>query len=49
MSEPANGVAEYVARGAAMAAAEAARRADMRTKRFDTIAVHGYQGLAYGR
>ena len=41
MSEHTNGVAEYIARGAAMAAAESARRADMRTKRFDTIAVHG--------
>ena len=41
MSEHTEGVAEYVARGAAMAAGEAARRAEMRTKRFDTIAVHG--------
>ena len=41
MSEHDNGVAEYVARGEAMAAAEAHRRAVMRTKKFDTIAVHG--------
>ena len=41
MSEHTNGVAEYVARGAAMAAAEQARRVEMRGKRFDTIAVHG--------
>ena len=39
MSE--QGVAEYVARGEAMAAAVAARRAVMKTKKFDTIAVHG--------
>lgn len=39
MSE--QGVAEYVARGEAMAAAIAARRAEMKTKKFDTIAVHG--------
>jgi len=41
MSEHHDGVAEYVARGAAMAEAEATRRAVMRTKKFDTIAVHG--------
>lgn len=41
MSEFSDGVAEYVARGEAMAAAVAARRALMKTKRFDTIAVHG--------
>jgi O-acetylhomoserine/O-acetylserine sulfhydrylase-like pyridoxal-dependent enzyme len=41
MSEHTDGVAEYVARGEAMAAAEAQRRAVMRTKKFDTIAVHG--------
>ena len=41
MSEHNNGVAEYVARGEAMAAAEANRRSVMRTKKFDTIAVHG--------
>jgi len=41
MSEYTDGVAEYVARGEAMAAAEARRRAVMRTKKFDTIAVHG--------
>jgi O-acetylhomoserine/O-acetylserine sulfhydrylase-like pyridoxal-dependent enzyme len=41
MSEHTNGVAEYVARGEAMARAEAERRSTMRTKKFDTIAVHG--------
>jgi O-acetylhomoserine/O-acetylserine sulfhydrylase-like pyridoxal-dependent enzyme len=41
MSEHHNGVADYVARGEAMAAAEAHRRKVMRTKKFDTIAVHG--------
>ncbi len=41
MNEYTDGVAEYVARGTAMAAGEAARRAVMRRKRFDTIAVHG--------
>ncbi len=41
MSEHSNGVAGYVARGEAMSAAEANRRAVMRTKKFDTIAVHG--------
>ncbi|MDJ0499072.1 MAG: PLP-dependent transferase [Acidimicrobiia bacterium] len=41
MSEHTNGVAEYVARGEAMARAEAERRSIMRTKKFDTIAVHG--------
>lgn len=41
MSQHTDGVAEYVARGEAMAAAEADRRAIMRTKKFDTIAVHG--------
>jgi O-acetylhomoserine/O-acetylserine sulfhydrylase-like pyridoxal-dependent enzyme len=41
MSEHSNGIAEYVARGEAMARAEAERRAIMRTKKFDTIAVHG--------
>jgi O-acetylhomoserine/O-acetylserine sulfhydrylase-like pyridoxal-dependent enzyme len=41
MSQHNEGVAEYVERGAAMAAAAAARRSEMRTKRFDTIAVHG--------
>jgi O-acetylhomoserine/O-acetylserine sulfhydrylase-like pyridoxal-dependent enzyme len=41
MSEHTNGVSEYVARGEAMAGAEAHRRSVMRTKKFDTIAVHG--------
>jgi O-acetylhomoserine/O-acetylserine sulfhydrylase-like pyridoxal-dependent enzyme len=41
MTEYSDGVAEYVARGEAMAAAEAHRRAVMKTKKFDTIAVHG--------
>ena len=41
MNQYRDGVAEYVARGEAMAAAEARRRAIMRTKKFDTIAVHG--------
>lgn len=41
MSEHTKGVAEYVARGEAMAGAEAQRRSVMRTKKFDTIAVHG--------
>lgn len=41
MSEHDNGVAKYVARGEAMAGAEAHRRSVMRTKKFDTIAVHG--------
>ncbi len=41
MSEHDNGVGEYVARGEAMANAEAYRRSVMRTKKFDTIAVHG--------
>ena len=41
MSEHPNGVADYVARGEAMARAEAERRSIMRTKKFDTIAVHG--------
>lgn len=41
MSEHDNGVAEYVARGEVMANAEAQRRSIMRTKKFDTIAVHG--------
>jgi len=41
MSEYSEGVAGYVARGEAMAAAEAQRRSVMRTKKFDTIAVHG--------
>ncbi|MBK8047307.1 MAG: O-acetylhomoserine aminocarboxypropyltransferase/cysteine synthase [Anaerolineales bacterium] len=39
------GVAAYVARGAAMSAAEAAQRATMRTKKFDTIAVHGLYNM----
>ncbi len=43
MSE--QGVAEYVARGEAMAAAEARQRAVMRTKKFDTIAVHGIYNM----
>jgi O-acetylhomoserine/O-acetylserine sulfhydrylase-like pyridoxal-dependent enzyme len=38
-------VAEYVARGQAMGAAEAAQRAIMRKKKFDTIAVHGLYGM----
>jgi len=38
-------VAEYVARGQAMSADEAAQRAVMRRKRFDTIAVHGLYGM----
>jgi O-acetylhomoserine/O-acetylserine sulfhydrylase-like pyridoxal-dependent enzyme len=41
MSEYTEGVAEYVARGEEMVAAVAKRRAIMRTKKFDTIAVHG--------
>jgi O-acetylhomoserine/O-acetylserine sulfhydrylase-like pyridoxal-dependent enzyme len=41
MSEHTNGVARYVACGEAMARAEAERRSTMRTKKFDTIAVHG--------
>ncbi len=41
MSEYSDGVAEYVARGEEMAAAIAVRRAVMKTKKFDTIAVHG--------
>jgi O-acetylhomoserine/O-acetylserine sulfhydrylase-like pyridoxal-dependent enzyme len=41
MTEYSEGVAEYVARGEAMSAAAAHRRAIMRTKKFDTIAVHG--------
>jgi len=45
MSEHTDGVAEYVDRGEAMAAAEATQRAVMRTKRFDTIAVHGVYGM----
>jgi O-acetylhomoserine/O-acetylserine sulfhydrylase-like pyridoxal-dependent enzyme len=40
-----SGVAEYVARGQAMSAAEAAQRAVMRGKKFDTIAVHGLYGM----
>ena len=38
-------VAEYVARGQAMSAAESAQRAVMRGKKFDTIAVHGLYGM----
>jgi len=41
MSDHTDGVAGYVARGEEMAAAEAHRRAVMRHKKFDTIAVHG--------
>ena len=41
MTEYSAGVASYVARGEEMAAAVARRRAVMRTKKFDTIAVHG--------
>ena len=41
MSEYSDGVAEYVARGEAMSRAAAQRRSIMRTKKFDTIAVHG--------
>ena len=41
MSDYTEGVAGYVARGEAIAAAEAHRRSVMRTKKFDTIAVHG--------
>jgi O-acetylhomoserine/O-acetylserine sulfhydrylase-like pyridoxal-dependent enzyme len=41
MSEYSDGVAQYVARGEEMAGALARRRALMRTKKFDTIAVHG--------
>jgi O-acetylhomoserine/O-acetylserine sulfhydrylase-like pyridoxal-dependent enzyme len=40
-----SGVAEYVARGQAMSAAEATQRAIMRGKKFDTIAVHGLYGM----
>jgi O-acetylhomoserine/O-acetylserine sulfhydrylase-like pyridoxal-dependent enzyme len=39
------GVAAYVERGQAMTAADAARRAKMRRKRFDTIAVHGMYSM----
>lgn len=39
------GVREYIRRGQVMLAAEAARRAEMRTKKFDTIAVHGLYGM----
>ncbi len=39
------GVERYVAQGQAMVAAEAAQRAVMRRKRFDTIAVHGLYGM----
>lgn len=39
------GVERYVAQGQAMAAAEAAQRAAMRRKRFDTLAVHGLYGM----
>lgn len=39
------GVAGYVARGQATSAAEAAQRAIMRGKKFDTIAVHGLYGM----
>ena len=41
MTDYSDGVAEYVARGEAMSAAAAQRRSIMRTKKFDTIAVHG--------
>jgi len=41
MSEQNKGIGEYIVRGEAMAAAEAHRRSVMRTKKFDTIAVHG--------
>ncbi|MDX2342472.1 MAG: PLP-dependent transferase [Acidimicrobiia bacterium] len=41
MTDYSDGVAEYVARGEAMSAAAAHRRSIMRTKKFDTIAVHG--------
>jgi O-acetylhomoserine/O-acetylserine sulfhydrylase-like pyridoxal-dependent enzyme len=40
-----SGVEEYVARGEQMTAAEAAHRAAMRLKKFDTIAVHGLYGM----
>ena len=39
------GVQAYIERGQAMMAAEAAQRARMRTKRFDTIAVHGLYNM----
>ncbi len=39
------GVQEYMRRGEAMSAAEAAQRAVMRGKRFDTIAVHGIYNM----
>lgn len=41
MSVHSHGVDEYVARGEAMARAENRRREIMRTKKFDSIAVHG--------
>ena len=41
MMQEQSGVAGYVARGEVMTAAIEARRAVMRTKKFDTIAVHG--------
>ena len=41
MNSNSNGVAAYVARGEAIASAEARRRSEMRAKKFDTIAVHG--------
>lgn len=41
MSEYSDAVMNYVARGEKMAAAAAGRRAAMRAKKFDTIAVHG--------
>lgn len=41
MSEYTDGVARYVARGEEMVAASARRRAAIKSKKFDTIAVHG--------
>lgn len=38
-------ITEYVARGQAMSADEAAQRATMRGKKFDTMAVHGLYGM----
>ena len=45
MSDYTDGVAEYVALGESMAAAEAHARSVMRTKKFDTIAVHGVYNM----
>ena len=39
------GVTHFIEQGQAMQAAQAAHRARMRTKRFDTIAVHGLYSM----